>query len=123
MAAMTNGTSQHGAQHAAAGATGGDDDVKALRNRYEYTRYGDNLKNELIEVRFHPPTWRERHAEHAERALTLLQDVLKRYETLVQTHKDYVEAHQQEREAAQTSITTIRGLQNSVGHLQNLLVS
>ena len=56
MAPITNGVVNHGAEQATAGASTGDDS-KSFRNRYEYTRYSDNVKNRLIEVRSHP-TWR-----------------------------------------------------------------
>jgi hypothetical protein len=49
---MTNGATQNGGDrdHTTASAPT-EDDAKNLWNRYEYTRFGDNMKNELIEVR------------------------------------------------------------------------
>lgn len=70
MAPITNGAAKPGAEQVTAGASTGDD-AKNLWNRYEYARYGDNIKNELIEVQSHPPTWRARRAKVIGCALTL----------------------------------------------------
>jgi hypothetical protein len=69
MAPITNGAAKPGAEQATTDAS--TDDTKNLWNRYEYARYGDNIKNELIEVRSHPPTWRARRAKVIGCALTL----------------------------------------------------
>lgn len=70
MAPITNGATKPGAEQATAGASK-DDDPKNFWNRYEYTRYGDNVKNQLIEVQSHLSTWRARHAKDLRSALTL----------------------------------------------------
>ena len=121
MAPATNGATQNGGDHTTAGAPA-EDDAKNLWNRYEYTRFGDNMKNELIEVRSELPTWRARCNQDLRRA-DILQDIITRYESLVKTHTQYVAAHQQEREAAQSAALSVEGMQGSIDYLQRLLVS
>ena len=53
----------------------------------------------------------------------MLQDIITRYESLVKTHAQYVAAHQHEREAAQSALTRVEGMQSSIDYLQRLLVS
>lgn len=121
MALTTNGITKNGIEKATASALG-TEDAKTLWNRYEYTRFGDNVKNELIEVPSHSHvagTLRPRYWRRTDSS----QDILTRYDNLLQTHKNYVETHQQEREANRNSLDVIQGLQQSVDYLQGLLVS
>jgi hypothetical protein len=117
MAPTTNGAMQNGAEHTTAG-TPAEDDAKNLWNRYEYTRFGDNMKNELIEVRSSHVA-----ATPNLRRTNILQDIITRYESLVKTHTQYVAAHQQEREAAQSALMRMERMQGSIDYLQRLLVS
>ncbi|KAK3701203.1 hypothetical protein LTR37_015582 [Vermiconidia calcicola] len=98
MAPTANGCAQGNNSDAATivGAAN-DSDVTSFWSRYEHAKYGDVMKNVLIE------------------------DVITRYENLQREHKEYVQAHHVEREYTKTFLEREEYLQGSLARMQRIM--
>ena len=116
--ASANGNAHTSPQNATAGAPD-ENHVSNFWSRYEHAKYGDVMKNVLIEVLRNLSVGADISRTQAD----LSQDVISRYEYLMQKHSEYVEEHKQEREFAKSFREREKQLQANILHLQRIMVS
>lgn len=93
--------------------TTNSDIITTLRSRFEHAKYGDSMKNNLIEV---CNLYGQRVC-----SANIMQDLITRYETLMHKHEAYITEHHEERNTAKLNREQLQMYQSHAFHMQNIM--